>query len=55
MDPVLAEANRRKLFDSAAVERTPVVGYHFPFPGVGHIRQRERGFEFEPAPWSPEL
>ena len=55
MDPALAETNRRKLFERAAADRAPVVGYHFPFPGVGHIRQRDRGFEFEPAPWSAEL
>ncbi|OYD82917.1 MBL fold metallo-hydrolase [Azospirillum brasilense] len=55
MDPALAEANRRKLFDRAAADRMPVVGYHFPFPGVGHISQRDRGFEFEPAPWSAEI
>lgn len=55
MDPVLAEGNRRRLFDRVAADRAPVVAYHFPFPGVGHIRTRERGFEYEPAPWSSEL
>ncbi|HYG88888.1 MAG TPA: MBL fold metallo-hydrolase [Azospirillum sp.] len=55
MDPTLAETNRRKLFDRVAADRAPVVAYHFPFPGVGHIRARERGFEYEPAPWSSEL
>ena len=55
MDPAQAEESRRRLLDRAAADRSPVVGYHFPFPGVGYIRQRERGYEFEPAQWSSEL
>jgi glyoxylase-like metal-dependent hydrolase (beta-lactamase superfamily II) len=55
MDAAEAEASRRRLLDRAAADRTPVVGYHFPFPGVGYIRQRERGYEFEPAQWSTEI
>jgi hypothetical protein len=37
MDPLEAEATRRRINDMAAAERMPVVGYHFPFPAVGHI------------------
>jgi glyoxylase-like metal-dependent hydrolase (beta-lactamase superfamily II) len=55
MDPNQAEENRKRLLDRAAADRTMVVGYHFPFPGVGYIRPRERGFEFEPAQWSSEI
>ncbi|HYD99894.1 MAG TPA: MBL fold metallo-hydrolase, partial [Alphaproteobacteria bacterium] len=55
MDAGQAEESRRRLLDRAAAERAPVVGYHFPFPGIGHIRQRERGYEFEPAQWSAQL
>ncbi|HYG90559.1 MAG TPA: MBL fold metallo-hydrolase [Azospirillum sp.] len=55
MDATKAEESRRRLFDRVSADRTPIVAYHFPFPGVGHIRQRERGYEFEPAPWSPVL
>lgn len=55
MDPVEAEQSRRRLLDRAAADRVPVAGYHFPFPGVGHIRPRDGGYEFEPAPWSSTL
>ncbi|WP_207483368.1 MBL fold metallo-hydrolase [Arenibaculum pallidiluteum] len=55
MDAAQAEQSRRRLLDRVAADRAMVVGYHFPFPGIGHIRQRERGYEFEPAQWSSEL
>jgi glyoxylase-like metal-dependent hydrolase (beta-lactamase superfamily II) len=25
-----------------------VLGYHFPFPGIGHVLQKEDGFEWVP-------
>lgn len=37
MDPDAAAATRRKLFAQAAEGKIPVAGYHFPFPGIGHI------------------
>lgn len=55
MDPVQAEETRRRLFDRVAADRMMVAGYHFPFPGVGHIGQRGRGYEFHPAQWSSSL
>ena len=55
MDPTEAEATRRRLLDRVATDRVPVVGYHFPFPGIGHIQRRGQGYEFEMAQWSPAL
>lgn len=55
MDPAQAEQSRRRVLDRAAADRVPVAGYHYPFPGIGHIRQREAGYEFEPAQWSSEF
>jgi len=43
---------RREIFDRAAADRLIVVGYHFPWPGIGYVRRRETHFEFVPAVFS---
>lgn len=53
MDGPMAARARRAMLDRAAADRTPVAGYHFPFPAYGHIVRRGAGFDFEPALWSP--
>ncbi len=54
MDPVRAEATRRKLLDAAAAERTQVCFYHAPFPATGYIaREGADGFRLVPADWKP--
>lgn len=49
-DPNQAAETRIKLFDMAAAEQLPLIGYHFPFPGLGHIRREGQGFEYVPIP-----
>ncbi|WP_101068529.1 MBL fold metallo-hydrolase [Roseovarius salinarum] len=44
-------ATRRKLLDMAAADRTPILGYHFPFPGVGHVQRDGDAYRFVPALW----
>ena len=36
-DPEQAVASRQMILEMAASEGIPVMGYHFPFPGTGHI------------------
>jgi glyoxylase-like metal-dependent hydrolase (beta-lactamase superfamily II) len=50
-DPVGAAATRAKLFDQITTDRTLVVGYHFPWPGLAHIRKTATGYEYVPAVW----
>ena len=50
-DPDLAASTRKSVFEKLAVARTRVIGYHLPFPGVGHIRKKDQGFEWVPEPW----
>jgi glyoxylase-like metal-dependent hydrolase (beta-lactamase superfamily II) len=50
-DPVGAAATRAKLFDQVATDRTLVMGYHFPWPGLAHIRKTAAGYESVPAVW----
>ncbi|MGH1367223.1 MAG: MBL fold metallo-hydrolase [Maritimibacter sp.] len=44
-------ATRKALLDMAAADRIPVVGYHFPFPGVGHVAREGEAYRFVPALW----
>jgi glyoxylase-like metal-dependent hydrolase (beta-lactamase superfamily II) len=50
-DPALAGTTRRRILDMAAAERLQVLGYHFPWPGLGHIEVAGQGFGFVPSPW----
>ena len=46
----LAIESRVKLLDQLAATRTRTFAYHLPWPGLGHVRKKEIGFE-----WVPEL
>ncbi len=52
MDPNMAEASRRRVFDQAATDRTRCIGYHFPFPANGYIEKTADGYRLVPAIWS---
>ena len=49
-DPKVAAQTRVKLFDMAATDEMPMIGYHFPFPGLGHIRREGDAFDYVPIP-----
>jgi glyoxylase-like metal-dependent hydrolase (beta-lactamase superfamily II) len=49
-DSPRAIATRRRVFAAAAQGRTRVMGYHFPFPGIGHIRPQKGGYQWVPEP-----
>jgi glyoxylase-like metal-dependent hydrolase (beta-lactamase superfamily II) len=48
LEPELAVTTRQKLLDRVAAESVPVLSYHFPFPSVGHLSQKEKGWQWEP-------
>ena len=52
MDPQMAEATRRRVFDEVAAERMRCIGYHFPFPANGYVTKDGEGYRFVPANWS---
>ena len=49
MDPVKAKKTRHEILDLLTKEKIAYLGYHFPFPGVGHIIAHEKSYEFIPA------
>ena len=55
MDGPLAVKTRLRLLDRISSDRMPIQGYHFPFPGYGHIAKSGTGYEFVPAMWQTAL
>ncbi len=47
--PDLAVANRTKLLDRAASERTKLLGFHWPYPGVGHAERKDGAYQYVAA------
>jgi glyoxylase-like metal-dependent hydrolase (beta-lactamase superfamily II) len=52
MDPVMAEASRRRIFDRMAADRIRGVAYHWSFPSNGYVLKEGNGYRFVPAEWS---
>lgn len=50
-DKQTALASRRRIFDRAATDRIPVLGFHFPFPGLGRMLKTDGGYAWVPANW----
>jgi glyoxylase-like metal-dependent hydrolase (beta-lactamase superfamily II) len=50
-DGELTVQTRMRLLDMCAADRIAVLGYHFPFPGVGHVLREGDDFSFVPALW----
>ncbi|MCR8548367.1 MBL fold metallo-hydrolase [Salipiger sp. P9] len=51
MDGAQTVATRQRLLDMAVADRMAVLGYHFPFPGVGHVMKDGETYRFVPALW----
>jgi glyoxylase-like metal-dependent hydrolase (beta-lactamase superfamily II) len=54
-DPVQAEETRRKVYDMIVAEKLAIQGFHYPFPGVGHLEKDGAGYRVVPAAWNPVL
>ena len=49
VDPKAAKESRVRLLAQAAKERWLVAAAHLPFPGLGHLRQEEKGYSWIPV------
>jgi glyoxylase-like metal-dependent hydrolase (beta-lactamase superfamily II) len=54
-DPELAQKTRHKFYDMASAEKATVVGFHFPFPAVGHVEKDGNGYRLIPVAFNPIL
>lgn len=52
-DGELAQRTRHKIYDMASAEKMTVVGYHFPYPCVGHVETDAAGYRLVPVAWDP--
>ena len=50
-DKDTALASRRRIFDMAATDRLLVLGFHYPFPGLGRMLKTDTGYAWVPAGW----
>jgi glyoxylase-like metal-dependent hydrolase (beta-lactamase superfamily II) len=41
---------RVRFLDMLATDRIPLVAYHFPWPGIGHVAKHGDGFRYFPTP-----
>jgi glyoxylase-like metal-dependent hydrolase (beta-lactamase superfamily II) len=53
--PQQAEDTRRKVYDMLVAEKLMVQGFHYPFPGLGHIEKDGEGYRVVPAAWNPTI
>ena len=47
--PDEAAATRRKLLDRLAADRSTLIGFHLPYPGVGTIEREDGNYRFVPV------
>ena len=55
VEPVEAEATRRKVYDMLVAERMLVQGFHYPFPSVGHVEKAGSGYREVLVNWNPTI
>jgi glyoxylase-like metal-dependent hydrolase (beta-lactamase superfamily II) len=49
-DPKQSANTRVRILDMLASNRIPLIAYHFPWPGVGHVAKQGDGFRYHPSP-----
>lgn len=45
-EPERAVATRKALLDRLATDKSLVIGFHLPFPGIGRVERKDGGFRF---------
>jgi len=54
-DPKQAAESRVKMLDMLAANKIPVLAYHYPWPGIGHVAKTGEGFHYVPEPMQMTL
>lgn len=49
-DPKQSAQTRARMLDRLSTEKHAVLSYHFPWPGLGHVRKEGEGYAWVPAP-----
>jgi hypothetical protein len=53
-DPVQSAESRVRMLTMLAANRTPLLAYHFAWPGIGHVAKAGDGFQYFPLPVQQE-
>jgi glyoxylase-like metal-dependent hydrolase (beta-lactamase superfamily II) len=51
-DPAEAITSRRAILDRVATDGIMAMGYHFPFPGIGHVVKHDKAYRWEAVHWA---
>jgi glyoxylase-like metal-dependent hydrolase (beta-lactamase superfamily II) len=51
-DPAQAIKSRKAILDRVATDRIRVMGFHFPFPAIGHVVRYDTAYRWEAEPWA---
>src|SRR5580704_12406160 len=51
-EPAQAIKSRKSILDRVATDRLMVMGFHFPFPAIGHVVRRDTAYHWEGAQWA---
>ena len=54
-DPIMAEENRRKVYDMLVAEKMLLQGFHYPFPSLAYVEKNGSGYREIPVPWNPTI
>lgn len=48
-DPKQGVTSRLRMFDMVAAQKIPIVAYHFPWPGIGHVARLGNAYRYVPV------
>jgi glyoxylase-like metal-dependent hydrolase (beta-lactamase superfamily II) len=51
-DPAQAIKSRKAILDRVATDRVMAMGYHFPFPAIGHVVKHDKAYRWEAVHWA---
>ena len=51
-DPAGAITSRKAILDRVATDGIMAMGYHFPFPGIGHVVKHDKAYRWEAVHWA---
>jgi glyoxylase-like metal-dependent hydrolase (beta-lactamase superfamily II) len=51
-EPAQAIKSRKAILDRVATDGVMVMGYHFPFPAIGHVVRYDTAYRWEPTQWA---
>ena len=51
-DPAQAIKSRKAILDRVATDRMMAMGYHFPFPAIGHVVRHDGAYRWEAVQWA---